>query len=245
MNEAETRSTWNHLIDFGFQPDSELMSDVMPGLSFDFGNLKLSASCVIGKYFQEVVLFLGNLITPRTFSEVDFEMPREGVSREQCAAWIAWHLDKAADRGVFVPTKEASWLNSGRQNKHLLPWEIERSKAERKMAAYNARPRCTVQREWLKLALKKFAEHLALAADAEIALFDFDGTILSIRFGEQKIVVAAEGDPWPFNVVISAGSIRNLPKRLMNGFVDVSVWKSILIIGRCRYEGAVTGLYEP
>src|ERR1051325_598825 len=30
----------------GFQPNSMVISDTVPGLSFDFGNLQLSASCV-------------------------------------------------------------------------------------------------------------------------------------------------------------------------------------------------------
>jgi hypothetical protein len=44
----DTITTWDVLQDFGFQPDDAVVySDVKPGLSFDFGNFKLSASCLL------------------------------------------------------------------------------------------------------------------------------------------------------------------------------------------------------
>ena len=98
------------------------MSDVMPGLSFDFGNFKLSASCVFSSKFREVVMFTGWLTTSRTIAEVRFEMPRAVKSRAQCAAWIVWNLDASADKNFFQPLCEVLWLSEGRQNKNLLPW---------------------------------------------------------------------------------------------------------------------------
>lgn len=44
------------------------MSDVMPGLSCDFGNVKGSASCVMNLRFKEVVLVTGVLKTERTIT---------------------------------------------------------------------------------------------------------------------------------------------------------------------------------
>lgn len=44
-NERESVSTRDALIELGFQPDDEIVfSDVKPGLSFNFGDFKLSAS---------------------------------------------------------------------------------------------------------------------------------------------------------------------------------------------------------
>lgn len=59
MDEA-TIPTWELLPSLGFQPDDTVVySDVHPGLSFDFGNFKLSASCLMNMSFVEVVLFTG------------------------------------------------------------------------------------------------------------------------------------------------------------------------------------------
>jgi hypothetical protein len=119
---SETISTWQVLQDFGFTPDVAVISDVMPGLSFDFGSFNLSASCVLSSKFREVVLLTGWLKTPRTITEIRFEMPRVVKSQAQCAAWIVWNLDASADKRSFQPECEVSWLLEGRQNKNLLPW---------------------------------------------------------------------------------------------------------------------------
>jgi hypothetical protein len=96
-------STWLLLKEFGFMPDAAAgMSDEMPGLSFDFGNLKLYAVCVMNLKFREVVMFTGVLTTRRTIAEVIFELPRMLASRELCGAWITWNLDNY----VFQPLIE-------------------------------------------------------------------------------------------------------------------------------------------
>lgn len=125
MNEAATTATWEVVKQFGFSPDSEVVSDVMPGLSFDFGDFKLSASCVLNERLQEVVLFTGVLVSSRTASEVCFQLPRKVPSPAVCAAWIVWNLDQHAD-GAFEGTGEVEWLTVGRKNQNLLPWKQTR-----------------------------------------------------------------------------------------------------------------------
>ena len=140
MDEAETFATWDLLRDFGFQPDQEVKySDFEPGLSFDFGNFKLSAGCFTNLRFTEVVSFSGVLKTRRTIAEVSFEMPRRIKSRELCAAWIVWNLDLSAGT-LFVPAREVAWVIDGRKSKDLLPWRIDRAERESEQKAYRARP---------------------------------------------------------------------------------------------------------
>src|SRR5438094_699690 len=122
MKETAPIGTWELLQDFGFEPDAGIISDPMPGLTLDFGNCKLLASRGINTKFAEVVTFSGVFATPRTVVQIEFEMPIRVTSREQCAAWIAWHLDETADGHVFVPTRAADWLAEGRRRKDLLPW---------------------------------------------------------------------------------------------------------------------------
>src|SRR6202035_2383414 len=103
MNEAETIAVWDVLKEFGFSPDPMVISDDMPGLSFDFGNFKLSAGFVMGKWFKPTVLFGGILATPRTLADVSFELPRMVTSRRQLAAFLVYHLDNAAHGRAFHP----------------------------------------------------------------------------------------------------------------------------------------------
>lgn len=242
MNEAETIATWDLLQEFGFQLHSEEMFDVNPGLEFDFGNFKLVAFRLINMTFREVVSFSGVLATPRTVAQVDFEMPLRVASREQCGAWRAWHLDQAANGNVFTRDRPAEWLAEGKKHQHLLPWERERAEREREWEQYRSRPHCTPQRQWLKLALKTLAEHLTDSQDGEPVEIGFDGKVLSFRLAEKVVVLAAQGTPWKSQFTLLAGKLRNLPKRLMNAYVDVSVWRSQLKIDRSTYDGIVERL---
>jgi hypothetical protein len=72
QNENGTISTWDTLMELGFLPDEEVISDMQPGLSFEFGNFKLSASGCTNMRFAEIVLFTGAMITPRSIAEVQF-----------------------------------------------------------------------------------------------------------------------------------------------------------------------------
>lgn len=119
MNQELRVSTWELLRSIGFEADPEVMSDVMPGLSFDFGNLKLSASCVLGRQYQAVVLLTGCLETSRRLREINVEVQREFTSREEALARVVWCLDKAAG-GVFEPGKPTAWIMEGRAHNALL-----------------------------------------------------------------------------------------------------------------------------
>ncbi len=123
MSDATDLAMSEVLVGLGFKVDGSVMSDDFPGLTCDFGNFKLSASHALSpKSFRNVVLFTGVLRTDRSIAEVHFEMLQRIASRELCAAWIAWHLDQAAD-GEFTPIQHADWIEEGRQHFDQLPWD--------------------------------------------------------------------------------------------------------------------------
>jgi hypothetical protein len=225
--------TWNLLLSLGFQPDSTLVfSDLHPGLSLDFGNLKLSAVAVTSPASGEIVLFSGILRTPRTLAEIEFELPRRVESLKQCAAWIVWNLDQHFGGRTFSPARQVDWIDEGRQNRRLLPWVISR-------AEYEARPQCTIQRDWLRLALKTLGEHLASLPDRSIVVFSFDGSVFSIRCDNKVIAFPGEGLPWTVSFRAEAKTLRRSPKRLMREYVGVSVWESQICFGSWSFEGAI------
>jgi len=123
MISSAPTSTWELLQDLGFAPDAGVMSDVMPGLSIELGNLKLSASCVAGKRFHPVVLLTGWFRDSRRIGEICDELPRQLESREKGIAWLVWILDRAAG-GKFLPELPPDWLAQGREHAGLLPWKL-------------------------------------------------------------------------------------------------------------------------
>ena len=231
MIDTASIAVWDVLKEFGFAPDSSVISDDNSGLSFDFGSFKLSATVGLGKYFQPVVLFTGILATPRTLADICFEVPRMVASREQLAAFLVYYLNNAADSYIFLPSQNVDWLTMGQQHRHLLPWEVD-------MVAYHARPHCSVKRDWLRLALKSLTELVAKADDAAEVEFGFDGSVLTIRCCGEIVPMAANGKAWGAQFVIPAEKLRYLPKRLMQDYVEVSVRKGRLHIGHNCFDGA-------
>jgi hypothetical protein len=79
---------------FGFVEDPKVQfSDLAPGHSFDFGNFELTAAFHLNLQFARVASFGGLIVGVNSLSQIDFEVPFLVESVEQCAAWIAWHLD--------------------------------------------------------------------------------------------------------------------------------------------------------
>jgi hypothetical protein len=234
MSHETTIPTMDALRSLGFQHDPRVISDEYPGLSFDFGDLALRASSCLNLRCVEVILFTGVLSTQCGLAEVHFEMPRQIKSLKQCAAWIVWSLDRHCDHRVFRPVQEVDWIEEGRRNQRLLPWVMS-------MAEFNARPQCTVRRDWLRLALKTLSEYLTALSDNAGIVFSFDGSVLSIRCDKKVIALPGDGSPWAVNFRVEARTLRYLPKRLMRENIGVSIWESRITLGNYKYEGTIEG----
>jgi hypothetical protein len=156
---------------------------------------------------------------------VSHDLPPEIESYEQGLAFLAYHLRRHMRHLSRIP----DWLHEGAHYQHLLPRERER-------AAYRARPHCFVERDWLRVALKTLAKGLATVSDEAAITFEFDGSVLTIRCAGKVIPMAGEGDPWPRSYAVRAGSIRELPTRLLQQNVEISVWERSLVLGNRRYR---------
>lgn len=223
--------TWELLLYLGFVSDQSLISGIPGGLIFDFGNFRLAANQLINMRCQSVVLLDVVMTSSRSITEVACEMPLEVESWEQGVAWVTWCLDNHSG-GEFRPAHPVAWLNTGRQNRHLLPWEQQ-------MAAYKSRPHCIVQRDWARVALRNLAEQLTTADDSAEITIQFDGEILTIRHTGKLIAMSALGNPWAHQYAIHAGALRRLPKRLMREMVGISIWETALIIDSYSFSGVV------
>jgi hypothetical protein len=224
MPSAPSIASIEALQQLGFGPDAEVKySDLAPGQSYDFGGFKLTASFHCNLYLRESVSFGGLIVGRNSISQIEFEMPFFVESVEQCAAWIAWHLDHQGASHARAP-----WLEMGRQHLDTLPWV-------REAATYAARPQCVVDREWMRLALKKLKRVVAAGDTENLVSFGFDGAVLVIECGKEVIRVPAEGDAWPDSVIITVAEQRALPSRLSREKISVSVFKGKLTIGNRVY----------
>jgi hypothetical protein len=225
-----TISTWDFLVSLGFVEDADVLSDWKPGLSYSFGRGKLTAVHVLNRHFQKVVELGGIMTTRRTHGMIHNEMAVELESPEQGMAWLSWTLDHAAD-GKFRPALEPAWLEIGRQNQHLLPWN-------RELAAFAARPLCLVPREWLRLGLRELAEQITNVANDAPVIFSFDGSVLQIGCNGKIIPMPAEGKSWEHAYSIPSAKLNSLPKRLMRELIEVSFYDSSIRIANWCYSGA-------
>lgn len=177
-----TVRTMDVLRSMGFQTDTTVISDDGPGLSANFGGLRLTAGAYC-KFLAEIVMITGVLATSRSLALIHVEMPRYVESAHVVTAWIVWHLDQHSE---FRKVHNLSWVEEGRNHQGLLPWV-------KSMAEWEARPQCTVDRDWLRLALKTLAYRaLTLPDDADV-LFSFDGSVLTLKCDGMVIALAGKG----------------------------------------------------
>ncbi len=224
--------TLKALKQLGFAPDISALSIDGEMLSYDFGNLTLSARRTMNRHFAKIVSVSGVYASPRTIAEVEIQLPLCVASAQQCAAFIAWGIDHQIS-GDFVPLTPTRWLNEGRNNFDLLPWVKEQK-------LYNERPRCTVERDWLKLALRDLRSLLPQLDESESVFFTYRDEIFSIRTPPKLLALPATGREWKTRYEITAGNLRNLPKRLNNNQIEVSVWNNQLCLAGWRYPIAAS-----
>ncbi len=235
MIEAATPvATWDALQTLGFEPDPKVYSEQQAGLSCDFVSFQLTAGRMMNLEMRETWQFSGVVATPRTVAMIDFEMPLQVESVEQCAAWVAWHLQRDLPRDEkLVARAKQSLVILGLQHQATLPWV-------RRQAEYAARPQCDVERSWMRQAFKALAEHISTAGPADKISIRFDGAVLAFHGQGWTVPVPAGGEAWPDQYEIKAGDFNSFPARLMQTVIVVSIWEGKLTIGKHLYRGIAT-----
>ncbi|TCV81276.1 hypothetical protein [Sulfurirhabdus autotrophica] len=200
------------LIKLGFQEDWNVMTDELPGYYFDFGNAKLYAAQVMTKYLQPCILLTGVLSDNRSIGMVQSELHTYVNSYEEGMALLAYSVGED-----FVPMKPTEWLDLGRKFEDHLPWVQSRKE-------HDARPQCVVDRDWLRVALKKLSTLIKNANDCEQASFEFDGEIFCIKFLDTRLAFPGTGKAWDSNYYVDKKNLIGLPKRLSTEsvFIDIS-----------------------
>jgi hypothetical protein len=167
-----------------FEEDWEAITDQRPAYYYDFGNLRLSAAELMSLQLTPHLQFGGVWRGTNSLSIIDFRMPLEVESLEQGVAWIAYGIGEQ-----FYPLRPTSWLEEGRQWQDRLPWV-------RRMEDYKARPTCSVEKDWFKIAVRKLRPLANSASETDLAWFSFDGEALKIAGCGETIIVPASGSSW-------------------------------------------------
>jgi hypothetical protein len=230
--------TWYALQQLGFHPEEGSFG--CPSMSYDFSGFRLQATRLMNLQMRNMVSFSGVYRTPRTIGSIEFDMPLRIESMEQCAAWIAWHLNRNLPRREpIISESRSELLVFGLKHQETLPWERARVIREREAEEYRRRPACIVDRAMLKLGLRTLAKYIEQATDSDWLDICFDGQALMLQINGKRIILQAEGSPWESHFVLPAGKLREMPKRLLRDAVDVSIWREQLQIDRSRYDGVV------
>jgi len=208
------------LVDLGFVPANAQSGSGQDALSFDFGNLVLSATKGINRWFRDVWLFGGVANDGRTLALIEFEMPLNVESVEQGTAWIAEH--------VKITLRDTpQWLQDGLGWRDELPWRKE-------LMRHDEQPLCRVEREWFRLPCKAMRLAAEESRPEEQAKVSFDGSVLKVVLPNSVVAMPASGERWERSVAVVLTGLRHLPRRLVSQPVEVSVMQEHLIIGRLR-----------
>jgi len=211
-------STEELLLQIGFEEDWGGLSHARPDYTYDFGSFVLTASEGINRHYVPVFFLDGIYRTERTIAQISYQLPLELESIDHCLALLAHAL-----RG-YSPGSPVEWLTRGRAMEELLPWVQDRKR-------FDARLKCSVPREWFRLAAREMRELAADCADEDQAEFSFDGSVLRIGLGGKTIATAAAGSGWDRTYAIPLSSLKALPKRLMSDPVWLDIWEERLRIG--------------
>lgn len=208
----------------GFTEDPTSYTDEPPGLKYDFGNLLLRAGEFTDLYLQRNFDFSGLVHDSRTLREVAFSMPVMVESTDQVLAWIAYGVGLR-----FTPARPTPWFEDGKALQAALPWEQQQQR-------WRARPHCSVDRDWMRVAIKRIRPQAALADQADTYLVEFDGSMLKIKLPGELVAMPADGPgPWPAAFRGALADLARLPKRLNLPCLDVSLWQGQLQFARCRF----------
>ena len=154
---------------------------------WNFGNGEVSAVEGFGLRNGQAIYFDRHAAWDQTLITIETAMPLSVELFEVGLAWVAYIC-----RGV-KPRRPTPWLSEGLALQEHLPW-VKRQKA------FQARPQCSVPRDWFRLASRALREAAEAASDSHWAAFVLEGPALRIEFGATLLMLPAEGRAWPDRV---------------------------------------------
>ena len=196
----------------------------MKTVGYQFRYLDLKASALISRYFQSVVLLDGVLNTGRTLSHIEHHVPPALGTLQEAAAWVSYILK--SDRSDLEPLP--TWFLEGERHWDLVPPAREEQAIRERSQAYQACPKCVIDRAYARLLRRKLQAALSEIAGAAEMTFNFGGRVLSIALCGAVYEVVASGESWPSSYQVVAHPNMRLPARFTSSTVEVSVFEDNL-----------------
>lgn len=202
---------------------------------YDFGNFEISAYESMNRQFVSVIYVAGVYYNGRVLCDVEMQLPLNVASTEQTAAFIVSGIERQIDKN-FTPDIKTDWLEIGRNNYDLLPWVMAEKRRVEEGKIYAQRPKCLVEREWLKLAIRELNSVVDQLNAKDLISITFQNGILSIRSSLKVIAFPAIGKDWDEEYKIPVRHFTNFPKRINYKEIEISIWEDYLVIGHWRYR---------
>ncbi len=213
-------ATRDLLSDLGFEPFMAQFTDQQPGYRYNFGNLVLEAVQVTNQYCRPEMLFTGTVKTARMFGSVTFSLHLNVESFEQGVALIAYNIG-----GDFEPSRPTPWLELGRSFEEHLP-------GRRELRLFQQRPKCQIEAEWFRVAVKKLISAGEASAPESTFTVSFSEGVLRFDTPSFRLPIPALGSPWATTYSCNTAGLKHLSKRTPSDGVEVAYWQGRLSIGR-------------
>ena len=220
--------TLDCLLELGFERRPPKYGAATVG--YRFVHLDLVALHVMNLSMQYVVLLSGVVNTGSILAEVESQIPNDLGSPLEAAAWVSYALK--SHRRELEPLPD--WFVEGDRHWDLVPpARMERAALERQRA-YQACPKCSIDRDYARPLRRNLLEAISgLAGETEMT-FRFDRRVLSIVLKERAHEVVASGESWPSAYRVSVSSETKLPTRFKSPVVILSVFEGYVSFGGLR-----------
>ena len=241
---GDSSLTLESLIELGFEdrpPVTQVTASLpvlVPGrlgsplvsVCYRFANLDLVASPEMNRYGLYVVLLTGAFETARTLTIIESEIPSDLGSALEAAAWVSYALKSYRSQLEPLP----GWFVQGELHWDLVPpAQMERAARESRRA-YEACPKCFIDRDYARPLRRKLLEEFSWLAGETEMTFKFDGRVLSIDLGGRSHEVVASGDSWPSSYQVVVSPKTPLPARFTSPTVVVSVFEGCVSLDGLR-----------
>ncbi|MEQ9012078.1 hypothetical protein [Algiphilus sp.] len=196
------------------------------------GYLQLDCTRGLNPRCAEVYTVSGMLATPRILAQPVIEIPIDCEVPEHVYGYLA--LGLRSYRQLLIAAN-VSWFEYGEHQIDELPFMVER---RRQAALYDARPQCSVDRQWFNIARQKLRETASLLKESSVESpvhVYFTGELLRFTTDLNIVDCPAQGDRWPQTAIASLWLLEHFPRRFMNEVVTVSIWDGDLIIEKTRF----------
>ena len=212
----------------GFTP--RITPSGMEAVGYRFLLVDLVASASTTIIGLPLVHLGGILDTGRTLGLIDYHIPPDLETAEAAAAWVSYQLKP--HRSGLEPLP--AWFLEGEDHWDLVPPAVEERRIRKRMEAYQASPKCFIDRDYARPLRRKLRTAFSGLAGETVMTASFDGRVLSIALDGELHEVVASGEGWTSSYRITVSNDSRLPDRFKNPEIVVRIFEDHLRVAGHR-----------